>query len=355
MTAPNRRISLLIAITLLSTSGVHAQLKIDFTRAPDDEPLQDGWEPYQADDIFAVESFDFDGTSIDVTVEGNTHWRDYREATRGFEPLSNLLRDGVLCNAACDMALTLENLPDGAYDLRAYLHTTQFGDEDGRLFTPFDISLTDGNVQNQLVAEELLASDNSSDDLTTELISLNVVGGSPVEIVFSKFDGDDHLQLDGFELGPAGSLGAPPVIMHPEPPGSIVIDFPDGLKIDFSRDPDEFPLQDDWEPFIGEGVDPITESYGFEGGSVDVTIEGNTHWRDYRAAAPPFDNYADLLSDGPLCNDFCLMTLTLEDLDDGDYELMLLFHTTQFGPQDGRPFSPFEVRLTDGKRHRRSG
>ena len=29
--------------------------------------------------------------------------------------------------------------------------------------------------------------------------SLSVVGGSAVEIVFSKFDGTDHMQLDGFE------------------------------------------------------------------------------------------------------------------------------------------------------------
>ena len=344
-----KRLSCLATLTLIGVlaSTASAQLKIDFTRAPDDEPLQDGWTPYQADDVFAEESFDLDGTSIDVTVEGNTHWRDYREATRGFGPLSDLLRDGVLCNAVCDMTLTLGNLPDGDYDLRAYLHTTQFGQEDGRPFSPFDISLSDGKVQNELVVGDVLASDNSSDDLSSELISLSVVGGSPVEIVFSKFEGTDHLQLDGFELGPAGTLGDPPVIKHPDPPDSIVIDFPDGLKVDFSRDPDEFPLQDDWEPFVGEGIDVITESFDFEGGSVDITIEGNTHWRDYRAANPPFDNYSDLLSDGPLCNDFCAMTLTLEDLADGDYELIALFHTTQFGPQDGRPFSPFEIRLTD--------
>ncbi|MCA9215013.1 MAG: hypothetical protein KDB27_18215 [Planctomycetales bacterium] len=339
-------VSCLFCFTFLLSHAAFAQLQIDFSRAPDDEPLQDGWLPFQSDDVFASEAFDFNGSSIEVTVEGNTHWRDYAEATRGFEPWSDLLRDGVLCNAACDMALTIDGLPDGNYDLRAYLHTTQFGESDGRPFTPFEISMRDSSGTST-VNDDAFMSDNGSDELSTQLFSFSIQNGSPFVAMFSKFEGTDHMQVSGFELATSGSLNPPPKINHPEPPAQLVIDFPDGLKVDLSRDPDEFPLQDGWAGMFGEFTDGTTESFAFDGREVEVTIEGNTHWRDYRAAAEPFDGYSDLLSDGPLCNDACLMTVTIEGLADGDYEFLSINHTTQFGDQDGRPFTEFEIRLTD--------
>ena len=76
-----RRLGSLVLLCLV-TSTASAQLMVDFSRAPDNEPLQEGWEPFQGDGTnFFTESIDFNGTSIDVTIEGNTHWRDYREAT----------------------------------------------------------------------------------------------------------------------------------------------------------------------------------------------------------------------------------------------------------------------------------
>ena len=337
---------LAVLFAFIVTPYVSAQLKVDFTRAPNVKPLQLGWQPFQADDIFATETFELDGDSIDVTVEGNTHWRDYREATRGFEPWSDLLRDGVLCNAACDLSLTVDGLPDGDYDLRVYLHTTQFGELDGRPFTPFEITMSDGVVSDEVVNGAAFMSDDGSDDLSTELFSFTIENGSAFVGRFTKFEGIDHMQISGFELGATGSLGPPPEINHPES-DTIVIDFPDGLMVDLSRDPDELPLQNGWEGFFGELVDGTTRFFDFDGQDVTITIEGNTHWRDYRAAAAPFDNYADLLSDGAICNSACLMTVTIEGLEDGDYEFLAINHTTQFGDQDGRPFNEFEIRLTD--------
>ncbi len=185
----------------LVTSTVSAQLMVDFSRAPDEFPLQEGWEPFVGDgtDTF-TETYEFEGASVDITIEGNTHWRDYRAATNDFEELSDLLSDGPLCNSTCLMQLTFENLKDGQYELETVLHTTQFGPQDGRRFTPFEIRLTDGKVADEIVAEDKLMSDDSSDELSTETIAFEVVGGSPVEIVFDKPRGNDHLAIAGFQL-----------------------------------------------------------------------------------------------------------------------------------------------------------
>jgi hypothetical protein len=150
-------------------------------------------------DVF-TETFDFEGTSIDVTIEGNTHWRDYRAATGIFEEISDMVSDGPLCNEACMMTLRLEGLQDGDYEITTYLHTTQFGEQDGRAFTPFQIRLTDGNVTDEVIVEEKLMSDDLSTELSSETIGFTVAGGSPVEIVLDKPGGDDHMALPGVQL-----------------------------------------------------------------------------------------------------------------------------------------------------------
>ena len=184
-------------------TDVHAQLQVDFTRAPDDAPLQAGWLPFQGDGTATItQTFDLDGKTIDVTIGGNTHWRDYAPATGVFAGLSDLLRDGVLCNDTCDMTLRLENLADGSYELVAFTHTTQFGPQDGRPFTPFEIRLSDAEVNDLVINSEALMSDNGSGDLSTQSIPFTVAGGSAVEIVFAKPSGSDHLQLAGITLVP---------------------------------------------------------------------------------------------------------------------------------------------------------
>ncbi len=184
-------------------TDVHAQLQVDFTRAPDDAPLQLGWLPFQGDGTATItQTFDLDGKSIDVTIGGNTHWRDYAPATGVFEGLSDLLRDGVLCNDACDLTLQLENLADGSYELTAFTHTTRFGAQEGRPFTSFEIRLSDAEVNNLVINSEALMSDNGSEELSTQAIPFTVAGGSAVKIVFAKPGGMDHMQLAGISLVP---------------------------------------------------------------------------------------------------------------------------------------------------------
>jgi hypothetical protein len=111
-----------------------------------------------------------------------------------------LLSDGPLCNDACVMTLRLEGLEDGAYEVTTWLHTTQFGEQDGRPFTPFEMRLTDGDVADEVIVEDKLMSDDLSAELSSETIALSIVGGSSVEIVFEKPGGDDHLALPGIQL-----------------------------------------------------------------------------------------------------------------------------------------------------------
>ena len=182
-------------------------LKVDFSQNTT-TPLQTGWQGFAhgtdgggaATRLFASDDLAGLGNSVAVTIAGNTHWRDYDPATGNFAPLSNLLRDGPLCNAACNMRLVLDGLQDGSYEITLYNHTTRFGPGDGRPFTPFDILLSDGIDVGRLVADDVIMSDNTSDELATYIIEFTVVGGSPVEITYKKPGNNDHMALPGFEL-----------------------------------------------------------------------------------------------------------------------------------------------------------
>ncbi|MCH8923715.1 MAG: chitobiase/beta-hexosaminidase C-terminal domain-containing protein, partial [Planctomycetes bacterium] len=93
-----------------------------------------------------------------------------------------------------------DELQDGTYEITLYNHTTQFGQGDGRAFTPFDILLTDGIDVGKLVADDVIMSDNASAELATETFAFSVVAGSPVEITYKKPGNSDHMALPGFEL-----------------------------------------------------------------------------------------------------------------------------------------------------------
>ncbi|MCH8046991.1 MAG: CotH kinase family protein [Planctomycetes bacterium] len=182
-------------------------LKIDFSQGVI-RPLQSGWQEFafgidggeSVTRSFASDHLAGPGSRVDVTIAGNTHWRDYDPATGQFAQLSDLLRDGPLCNVACNMRLTFDGLYDGSYEITLYNHTTQFGIRDGDPFTPFDILLTDGIDEGKLVADKVIMSDNTSDKLAIETIAFSVVDGSPIEITYRKPGNHDHMALSGFEL-----------------------------------------------------------------------------------------------------------------------------------------------------------
>jgi len=96
----------------------------------------------------------------------------------------------------------------------------------------------------------------------------------------------------------------------------------------------------------GGGNPPVTQSFFSPAGvgdSVDATISGYTHFRDYNSIADT--NAAvgqdSLLNDMVLRNSDGEMTLTLENLLPGGYEITTYHHSTQFGG------GTFDVELTD--------
>ena len=121
------------------------------------------------------------------------------------------------------------------------------------------------------------------------------------------------------------------------------------LNIDFST---VGPLQAGYEAFdhATDGGAAVTKTFSNPfgvGGTVDVTMSGNTHFRSYIAATGIFAAQSDLLRDGPLCNNVCQLNLGLTNLQDGSYDITMYHHTTQFGPSV-RALDTFDVRLTDG-------
>jgi hypothetical protein len=196
-----------------------ASLKVDFSQG-DVEPLQEGWQGFaygpdggaSVTKSFASDSLAGVGNQVEVTIAGNTHWRDYAPATGEYAPLSDLLSDGPLCNWDCNMRLVFDGLLDGAYEITLYHHTTQHGTlNNSREFTPFDILLTDGvdgaDGDGKLVVNGAIMSDNLSDHLVTKSVPFTVVAGSPVEFTFQKPGERDHMALPGFELVRTSATG----------------------------------------------------------------------------------------------------------------------------------------------------
>lgn len=138
-----------------------------------------------------------DGT-VDVTIAGYTHFRDYASLTGG--PLidqNKLLSDIVLRNSDGIMTLTLEGLTDGAYQITTYHHnTTQTA-----AGTILQTLLTDGVVTDLVVSTDFLETiGRAPTSVATQTFGFNVVNGSPVLIEFSGGEASRHIQLNGFEL-----------------------------------------------------------------------------------------------------------------------------------------------------------
>ncbi len=155
------------------------------------------------------------------------------------------------------------------------------------------------------------------------------------------------------------SLDFTPEVAWAERPTGVGYDVSTGagpstpLKIDLGRSINSGPTQSGWESIEHDGTSPATRSFPHDelagpGNSVVVTVSGQTHWRDYAPATGIFAPLSNLLSDGPLANAPATISLDLENLLGGTYEITTYHHTTQFGPSVRPPATPFDVYLTDG-------
>ena len=198
--------TLALTLELFAANVWCAPLNIDFGRASAGSPTQAGYTPYNIADPAGVafsdsSAFTSDlglGNSVTVTVLGstNSYTRNYPALVGGPDvALTNLLQDHVFLNAAGTMTLRLSNLKDGRYNITTYHHNSS-----GQAGSIFDLSLTDGEVTNQLLYDDVQESQGTSPNPALSLpFSFRVVGGSDVDIILQT-GGGGHAGFNGFNL-----------------------------------------------------------------------------------------------------------------------------------------------------------
>ena len=137
--------------------------------------------------------------SVDVTIGGYTHFRDYAAVTGALAGQNALLSDMALRNEFGTMTLTLDDLAAGVYEITTYHHSTQFGGG------PFDIHLTDALVTNaNIFAGHPTTGGSAPTAISTATFSFTC-DGSPVAIDFIGGTASQHVSLNGFELVRTGA------------------------------------------------------------------------------------------------------------------------------------------------------
>lgn len=132
-----------------------------------------------------------------LTISGYTLFRDSAAIDNGpYQDLSPILADGVLRDSPGTMALTLENLHFGVYELTTYHHATEYAG------ASFDIRLQDSVGIDQEVSSGLqVTSGTGPPDVTASTFHF-VTTGAPVTVGFSTVDADadTHFSLNAFDL-----------------------------------------------------------------------------------------------------------------------------------------------------------
>jgi len=136
------------------------------------------------------------GGTVDVTVSGYTHFRDYA-GLAGVSPFfgqNNLLSDMVLRNSNGTMAVTVEDLEPGIYNIKTYHHSTQFGGG------TIDLRLSDSAGLDQVVANNVPVTDTTNPaSISTQAFQFITTGGA-VDVKLLGGADQEHSSLNGFEL-----------------------------------------------------------------------------------------------------------------------------------------------------------
>jgi len=258
--------------------------------------------------------------SIDVTLTNANVFRDRGDVAH---PLGDLAEDFFARQD--DMTLTLPDLAAGRYSITTYHH--------------------DATVDHDLIGVLLTDANNVAKNLG--LTVDQTTGTSPADIASLAFnfeaDGANDVVIQFFEVN---SLGTPSIVFNgfdlSEPISGPVSPVP--LRVDFSQGAGT-PLQAGFNGFSFNDANPHTLTYAnavASDGTIDVTLSGQTHFRDYNTiTGGPFLDQSNLLSDSALRNANGTMTLTLGDLNPGTYEITTYHHSTQY--DDG----VFDLYLTD--------
>ncbi len=337
-----------IAVALGSVPVANAQLKVDIGQSVGGTVTPEaGFESFLSNSsapLTNTYTAPF-GTGAGGTVSVELTSPFYRSTPTSSYPqvtsmpgLNDLLSGSALMNSpAQGISLVLDDFEDGTYSLTTYHHAN---------FTPstgagqLDISVLDATKPYDLIHDNVAVSAGTTPGaITTRMTEFTVADGQPVLIGFggqAGISGPEHANLNGFEISK----------LSDDAPATAP------LLVDFSRSTGGGgETQTGFVEFEHDGNTPKTQSIASvfgSAGNVDVTVSGQGFWRNYAAAAGTFAPLTDLLHDGALVNDQGTITLTLEDLADGVYELSAFMHTTQFGPSERGPATPFDVFLSDG-------
>ena len=103
-----------------------------------------------------------------------------------------------------------------------------------------------------------------------------------------------------------------------------------------------------WGPTSADNGNPVTQAYSRSDatdGTIEVTMAGMTHWRDYSPVVGIYASQSNLLSDMALRNSNGTMTLTIADLKPGDY-----FIRTYHNNGNGQNGGIWNALITDANR-----
>ena len=226
-----------LGIFVLTTNSTLGQvLRIDFGQN-EQNPLQgefEGFNPWGAtstdngNPVTQTYSSDqaTDGT-IDVTVQGQSHWRDYAPLTGGaFSSMSSLLSDEVLNSSGGTITITISDLKPGSYYMSTYHHASENGGN-----TTYDLKLTDANATDKVIASGMTSSLGTSPGSINKQTFPFDVNASSNDVSIKIGPGGaagNNLVINGFELG----LNLPtPVITIP----SSTYAYPIPVNVTFEK------------------------------------------------------------------------------------------------------------------------
>ncbi|MDF1739372.1 MAG: autotransporter-associated beta strand repeat-containing protein, partial [Verrucomicrobiales bacterium] len=294
---------------------------------------------------FTSGGIDLGGVERTFTVADGSATEDLRIEVPILNGELTKLGDGLLLLAGDSAYVGNTNVNAGSLDVDGELKSAVVNVAGGATLTGGGIidSAINGAAGSLITADgDLVLGDGSPDGFST-LGTFQIDSGYYVTI----------LDSDQVDLGPVSTISGELRILKP---GGAA-----DLRVDIGQDSNgDTPLQDGFEGFsrTGDGSADHTQSYADDklagaGNSVDVSILNPTHYRDYDdIASGGFLDQSNLLSDSALRTSNGVMTLRLENLLDGDYEITTYHHNSR--PLAYAMGGEFNLSVTDGVSTERS-
>ena len=340
--------AILFALVLLAYPANGQELRVDIGQAIGGTPTpEDGYQAFTANTSATVSNnyaaaFGTGGggtVTVDITAPFYRGVPATYPQVTGVPGFNDLLSGAALMNnnpSPQTMTLDLTNLADGDYAITTFHHTNYINSTG---LASIDISLTDainaGVLQHAAVP---VTAGAAPANFTTRVTNFTVAGGSATTLTFDGMGpsgGAEHANLNAFIINDI-TAGLP----------ALNVDF--GAADNVGGGPGG--TQTGFQAFEGtnNGSDVpnasrFIPSLYANNGLLSVDVTGSTHYRDYTSLSGGNAAFGEnaLLSDMVLRNSDGEMTLMLDNLLAGTYEITTFHHSTQFGG------GTFDVELTD--------